>query len=80
MSMPYNVGPEYTGKHRRPGALGPVGWPGRDARPAVSPVVTRPSIAGPSITAPSMSAPWPEAGLPLETASWPEMGTRTDAG
>jgi len=71
MNGPRSLGQEYTGKHRRDGALGalPTAWGGRAesyARPAPD---SRPGLGAAPL--PSLR---PEAGFRPEAGQWPDAG------
>jgi hypothetical protein len=91
MSAPRSAGPDYTGKHRRAGSLGPAGRPGPGTGPRAYglPVPGSGGTPGADAAIPASwpetglrpgTGPWPETGLWPGTGPWPETGRWPDAG
>jgi hypothetical protein len=91
MSMPPSMGLEYTGKHRRPGALGSAGWPGRDggygrvdgtlgagSTSAAASAVTVQAVTVQAVTAQSIMGP--SITGPSITGPWPGAGRSLETG
>jgi hypothetical protein len=79
MSAPRSVGPDYTGKHRRAGALGPAVRPGPGTRPRAYGLPLPGSGGTPGADA-AIPGSWPETGLRPGTGPWPGTGPRAGTG